>query len=277
VSGLSSQHSAALIQAVDRVPAFKGVGIGFVGMGMSTIVRQPDLPLGMQHWIVFKEEPAATAAAALAAPPSRVGKELGSVFLSCTSAVIAGAVASGGIAAAPLTAGASAAVSALAWSSGVAAAAQCGISAGRLLNELYDPGSNERHLDSKAWYETTSLILDGISLAGGVASLGQAAKTVIQLQRASGKPILQILKGMDRASRKRLAEEVARYTGQATTRREFIRLARAGKIPKVFTRQQVTQAMIHEMLQAIGGNTSFAESFRTGNLKSLVMAFAAEE
>ena len=172
--GLTQFEMQLLIDAVDRNPACRTLGIVFEGRGMTQVVREPPIPLGLRTWILLREEEvpesAASAATAAAQPaPSNLGGELLNMGLSCGSAVLAGVAVAGGAGAAPVTGGASLAITVLAWAGAVATAAQCGIATGRVINEIFDPGANEQYLDSEEWYQNASAALDAISVAGGLA------------------------------------------------------------------------------------------------------------
>ena len=82
---------------------------------------------------------------------------------------------------------------------------------------------------------------------------------------------------MTRAERKRLAQDLAQYTGQAPTRRQFIRLAREGKIPKLFARQQVNKAMFNELLTSISTSLDFASSARSGVIRQGLVYLVEDE
>jgi hypothetical protein len=276
---LTEQDRQKLIAAIDRNPAFRTTGVAFIGRGMSQIVRQSSMPAGLQTWIVLKEEEVQQPASAPPPQPtsSSLLRELLNMGLSCGATFFAGVATLGAAKAAPLTAGTSLGVSVVIWSGALATAAQCGIAMGRVINEIFEPGSNESYLDSEEWYQYASTTLDAISVAGGVASLGEAAKAAMRLSRSTGRPLLQVLRHMSRAERKRLAQDLARYSGQAPTRRMFIRLAREGKIPKIFTRQQVTQAMINELLNSISSNLTFAGSANAGVIRQVAVYFVEDE
>lgn len=278
--GLTQQEEQRLIMAIDRIPAFRTVGIAFVGRGMCKVVRQASMPAGLQTWIVLREEE--VRGTTPTPPPSQPNQsnlrsELLNMGLSCGAAVLAGVVAAGGAGAAPLTGGASLAITVVVWAGALATAAQCGIATGRVINEIFDPGINEEYLDSEEWYRNASAAIDAISVAGGVASLGQAAQAALRLSRTSGRPLWQILQGMTRAERKRLAQDLARYTGQAQTRRQFIRLARQGRIPRIFRQHQVNQAIVNELLNSISANLTFAGSAVSGVIRQVTVYFVEDD
>lgn len=274
MSGLSQSEASRMVAAIGRIRQLRGVGIGFVGRGMSQVLRQPATPSGFQTWIILRERELPTPSSGPPAPltqaESQIGSELLNMGLSCGAMVAAGAASATGVAAAPVTGGASLAITVLVWAGAVATAAQCGIATGRVINELLDPRANDI-LDSEPWVQRSSQILDAISLAGGVASLGQAAQAAIRLGRTSGRPLRQILQGMNRAERRRLAQDIARYTNQATTRRQFIRMARQGRIPSIFTRQQVGRAVQEQLLSAISSALGITGSASSGVVREVVV------
>jgi len=280
--GLSRSEMQVLARHIDRVPQLRSFGIAFVGRGMSQIVRQPAMPNGLATWVVLKERnmelfpvTSSTVPAAPTPSESNLGGELLMAGLSCGAAFFAGVAGAAGVAAAPVTGGASAALTVVVWAGSAATAAQCGMSTGRVLNEIFDPRANEI-LDSDPRVQRTSAALDAISVAGGVASLGQAAQVAIRLSRTSGRPLTQILKGMNRAERKRLAQDIARYTKTAATRRQFIRLARAGKVEKVFSTQRVNKAVLEQLLSSVSAGLTMIGSGSKGVIREVVVHLVEE-
>jgi hypothetical protein len=276
---LTELQARRIAAEVNHIQPIQQLGIVFEGQGQCRLIRESDMPVGLRTWIVLKEidDPVATAGTPKTIPrDSHVGRELVNLGLSCGSAVLSGLAVAGGVGAAPLTAGASTTLTVLAWSSLVAGSVQCANSGWRVFNELVDPSKNDQ-LDSQRWYVVTSDILDAVSVAGGIAGLGQAAQAAIRLGRTSGRPLTQILRGMTRAERKRLAQDVAKYAGDATTRRQFIRLARQGRVPKVFTRTQVQSAVLSQTLNSIGNGLSLAGSGAFGVIRKVAVYYVEEQ
>jgi len=284
MAGLTQKQAKELVSRLDRIQALRGTGVGFVGLSMCQTLREPSMPPGLRTWIVLQEatpEQAVSFSSGVTQNQakereSKLGFELFQMGLSCGATVVAGFVSAGAAAAAPVTGGASGVVSVLVFSGAVATASQCGISSGRVINEIFDPAAND-YLDSLAWFEATSNTLDAISIAGGFASLGQAAQAAIRLSRSSGKSISQVVKGLSRAERKRLAQDLAKYSGKAPTRKQFIRLARQGKLPKIIRRQAISQAVLNESLNAVGAGLSMIGSGTSGNIHGLIMYFVEED
>lgn len=266
MAGLGATIEGNLIRSIDNISKFRDFGIAYLGRDICKVLRNPRLPEGYQAWIVLKEEEAISSGSAVPQATSsgtNIVSELIDMGLSCGSAVLAGTAATASTGAAPLTVGASVAFTYLATAAAIASAAQCGYSTGRVFNAIFTPDSNTL-LDNSEWVQRTTQVLDAISLAGGVASLGQGARAVLRLSRSSGKPIREVIRGLNRAGRKQLAQDLAAYAGKAATRKQFLRLAKAGKVTKVFTRNQISSALASHLLDAIGTVLTTAGSFRSG-------------
>jgi hypothetical protein len=281
MAGLNLQESYSIQRKISEIPSLKSAGIAFNGRGMCQVVKGSPMPKGFQTWIVLSEvkTPSGTGSRPALPPPqveSQIASELLGMGLSCGSAVMAGVASIAGVAAAPLTGGASTAISVLAYAGALASAAQCGIAIGRIFNESVDPNLNQV-LDRSEWMKATSDILDGISLAAAAASLGSVAQSAIRLSRTSGRPLHEIVRGMTRAERKRLAEDIARYTGKAQTRKAFIRMSRAGQIPKIFSQQQINDAVIEQLLNAVSSALDVAGSAKDGLIHGFVVHLTADE
>ena len=271
---LTNAQKAALFRAIDAVPEFSGMGVGYVGDGQCTVLRDSNHPTGLSTFLILEETtesviPAGPAPPRPQAPPPNfpLWSEVFGAGLNCMGAVLSGVAIAGEATAAPVTGGTSLALVYVTSAAAVASSAQCGVSVGRVLNAVFDPQANQI-LDSAAWYQVTGDVLDGISLAGSVASLGQAAQACIRLKQASGRPFREILKGMSRAERKRLAEDIAKYTGEATTRHQFIQLTRAGVIPKIFSNKAVTQALRNQLLNTVSSALGVGGSALPPNVSS---------
>jgi len=279
-----------LIAAVERFPQLQGVGILYVGPLQSQIIRPSSLPKGLGTWIIVREVTPGMAlrTSDLKVPPSpadalRVVPRYSSnealfqkVMADLVGLGLIGAVEVTEAGAVPFTGGASLPLCILTWAGASAFALQCGNDIGRLLNDEYFPGSNEL-LDSESWYEPTVIALDAITLASGLAGLGEFARATVLLSRSTGKPLSAILKGMSRADRKRLAQEVAKSLKKAETRHEFFKLARQGKIPKLFTQKLVDRLVAHELLKALHGVYDITMSARDGVIHKALEVYIAED
>jgi hypothetical protein len=292
MAGLNYQEKQTLINGINNIDGFNECGIAFIGRNMSEVIRKSELPEGFGFWIVIVEiesnennainiqkTKASVDIIQKDINPSKtknntnIGLEILKMGVSCGTALLAGSVALGSAAAAPLTFGTSSIITVLSASAALAGAANCGLSSGRVLNELFDPGVNERYLDSDAMYTYTTSILDKVETVGAFVSLGQTAKFVINMQKSTGKSIIEISKGLDRAHRKRLAEDVAKATGKAMNRKEFLKLAKEGKLPKIFTKIEINQKLINELKSVIGSSLTLLQ----GAIKKYIEIYIAEE
>jgi hypothetical protein len=319
MASLNDQQRRALVAAVDAQPALNGqTGVAFIGLGASSILRQPLTPPGLQTWVVFRLEETDSSgtgpsgshargvegftatgydvAGVAKAPPisrgggapdeSAIGRELLSLGLNCGGAVLAGVVTLGTAAAAPATGFTSLLVVKLPAAAAVAAAASCGLSIGRVFNEIandplgrphlderIDAGSNES-LDRWAPYRYGSLALDAVQVASGVASLGSAARAAVHLGRAKGGQSWfgLVRDGMSRSGRERLRFATAnkRDLPAIWSRQELKQLAKQGKIPHVLTATQVSRSMVNHLLDSVAASMAFAESLRTGTLSVFI-------
>jgi hypothetical protein len=275
------------VARVETSREFRGFGVAFVGRGQCRVLRRPDMPKGLGTWVVLEEPeslfpdpgPLPGSGRRLGPPPPRPSRwvwEAVNTTLSCGSLVLTGLAAAGSAAAAPVTAGGSLIITGVAYAGAAASAAQCGMAAARLINEVYDPRNNDL-LDSNWWYHAAGTTLDAISLAGGAASLGRSANVALRLSRASGRPVTQVLRTWTRAERKRLAQDIARYAGVAPTRHEFIRLVRANRIPKLFTAWQIRRAANIELLNVASTALTYLDSANFGVIRELVLHLAEEK
>ena len=73
---LNPQLQNQILTAVDRIPQFEDFGVAYVGQRACHVLRNPQLPLGYQTWIVLKEEPET----AVSTPAPQVADESSSVL-----------------------------------------------------------------------------------------------------------------------------------------------------------------------------------------------------
>jgi len=277
---LTDWQQKRLISAFDQIPALYGIGIGFVGSDSSCVIRSPFLPGNVNAWVILEEvkeernqEPEPAIILEQTKTTSRTGKEVLNLVMSCGSAVLTGAAAVVGAGAAPFTGGASLVLTYIGGAAAVASAGACGLAIGRMVNNAYDPTLNDL-LDSSGWYQVTSTTLDAIQLAGGVASLGGTARAALRLSRTTGRPLKDILRQMSRADRKRLAEDLAKYTKKAATRKQFIRLARKGEVPKIYSQKAITKGIRQALLESSSAILDMISSALSGNVRQVIVYFA---
>jgi hypothetical protein len=272
----NKQFDSALFSAVDSIPCLQGAGIGYLDDKSSQILRTPRSALfEMELWVVFEEEHFQKSLPPLPSSTevnSQWGKRFGDLFVNCTGAILAGVAATSGVAAAPITGGASTIVTVVAGAAAIAGAAQCGISIGQVALEFTDPGANARFLDEEDWFKSTGYVLDGMQLLGIVSAAPALYKNVgkvLKMKQVTGKSIPQLLKGLSRQERKLIAEEVAKY-GKGMSRKEWKRLVRAGAFPKIFSQNAITAAVKIQLLESAGNALGLYSSAKSGNIGLII-------
>ena len=265
------------------MPEFRGAGVAYYGDGSCEMIRESAHVSDLKTYILLEEQEPNPAVPSAPPPPApmdsrwrRLVPELVGMPLNCSGAVLTGIATAGEANAAPLTAGATAPLVWLTGAAALATGAQCGLSIGRVFNAVVDPQNNAL-LDSEDWYQTASTALDAIAVAGAVASLGQAAQAAVRLQRTSGRPFREILRGMNRAERKRLAEDLARHGGQAGSRSQFLRLVHEDRFSRLFNRQQVAQGLRNQLYNSISSALSLGTSGSGGVVRRFLVNVTQEQ
>jgi hypothetical protein len=271
-----------LISAVDRVPELQGVGIAFIGDRQCTMVRESDHSSGFRTYVVFQEvetfapfAPLFSSAGAITVTPSNppqlpstVGAELKSMALNCGGVVLSACLAGGSAVAIPVSAGFSSVTLALASSAFIATSLRCGMSVGRLINAQWmDPQLNQV-IDKSDWYPTVSTIIEAIDVADAARSGLTTIAKYKALRKATSKPMVELLQGATRPERKRIAEEMAKFTGEAPSRRAFLKLARAGKLPKLYEVKEIRKEIVKGLLEAAQSGKTMADGLLPGDKKN---------
>src|SRR3954468_8970891 len=194
-------------QQIDLIPEVQGAGIGFVGDSACTVLRTPAHSSGLQTYVILQEDDTPGPSAG---PPPSIALELAGVGLNCLGAVGAWSALGGeGIAAAG-TGGATALLIPVTYAAAIATSTQCAVSLIRASDVIFNKGTWTRWLDSNEFYFWASTALDVVSLAGAAASGTAAIRAARAIRQATGKSWYQVLRGMSRADRKRLTEEIIR-------------------------------------------------------------------
>lgn len=271
----SAESKHVLFERIDRIPGLRNTKVMYFDGEIMTELR-PHPPLCMEKYktVIIRKLHNAIEATNVQHPQnskqteSRFYNELLSTGLSCGAAVLSWIVVTGSSAAIPVSGGASTVITVLAYGAATASSLQCGNSVIRLVNET-DLGSPEfnRWLDSQEWYNHTLTALDGISLAGGVASVGATLKTVLQL-RKTGTTYKAALEGLSRQERKRLTEDIIRAENPRISNRVLKSLVSAGQYPKRFKNIDISNTLRLQLKDAIGASLSFAGSATGGIIRN---------
>lgn len=264
---ISGNQKSQLERAIDRIPEFRGAGIGFFEYGSYRRLRGSNHPTGLHTLVVIEEKTRATSAVSPQSVPRHLGPELAGAGINCLGMVLSGVAAGAEALSTPLTAGSSAALLLVTVPVASASALQCGLSLGRVSNSIFSPENNQ-DLDSSEWFTRMSVVLDGIALLDAVHGAGEVSRLAIQLRRSSSRPFVDIISSMTRAERKQLAEEIGRYTSHAVTRRQFLRLVRSGELAKVLSQQKVNSMLRKKLLTAISSALTVGGSALPKNVSS---------
>ena len=207
---------------------------------------------------------------------SRVLKEAANVALSCTGAYLSWVVILSGTIAVPFTAGASSIITAIGYSAAVASTAQCAASIGRTAAEFVQPQYND-WLDSQDWYQSVSMVLDGLSLAGAGASALTTVKLLSLTKATTGKGTRAVLEGLSRQERRRLTEELLRLQDPRLSSKLLKLRQVSGALPKRFTPTQFRHATITQIRDALSASFGLAGSGYSGNINIAVGLFEEDD
>lgn len=273
-----------LYRTIDAIPAIVGAGVVHIGSDYQVTVLREFVPLcSIRPKRVIVREVAGPAMSAdeyaqLAASSSResqLWKEASGMALSCGGAVLGIYVAKAGVAAAPLSAGSSLAVTYIAYTAAAASGVQCINGLWRTYKELTNPAEND-YYDSLNWYQTMSLALDGISLVGAGSASFVTVRTVMTIKHATGRNLTDILRHMSRQDRAKLTNEILRLQNPRHPR-EIIRLKQlAGKLPKRFSNPQLRQDILLQLGDQLGAILAVTGSSLSGNINHIIIAIYEE-
>lgn len=269
--------SATFLRRIDDNDRLHGARVVlYDGFRMHVLRAGPPLCRADLFTVVVKPnigDATLTSAPAAEARESRFYSELAGGVLGCGAAVVGWVVVAASGAAAPVSGGSSTFITTLAWGASVASSVQCANSAYRVYNEVTDPAEND-WLDSQHWYQYTSTTLDVVSLAGAGAAGAATIKMALRLHRTTGKTMTEVLKGLSRQERRRIAEEVIRIENPGISNSMVKTMLRAGKYPKRFTQLQVSEAVRLQLKDALGASLSFTGSAMGGVVKGWTVGLA---
>jgi hypothetical protein len=195
-----------MVQAIQSFPEFKGCRIGYQGVyaGGAPVSRSlfdgetPTLNYGRiivvveelvvadaavnqdtARWALAGTSPVGSPNPIIVENRSRLAPELLGAGLTCGLTVVAAVGVFGSAAAEVPTAGASTFLLVASWTGMITAGIECANSLTRLGVIAYDPsGSQLEALDNNKIYSVTMLVVDGLNVASGVASLPAGLKNL---------------------------------------------------------------------------------------------------
>ncbi len=275
-----------LFQDIDRIPELYGAAVIYIDNNYTITELRPFNPSCSLNPIkvVLREPPKLMTQKEFAGHlkgsqgsirESKLVGEVAGTVLSCGAAFLGWVVVFGSGAAIPLTGGVSSAVTYLAVAASTASTLQCFNSGYRVKNEISNPDNND-FLDSQEWYQNITIALDVVSLAGAAAAGAATLKTVKLLMANSGKSSLSILKGLSRAERKRLTQDIIRLNHPGISNKLIKGLVKTGHFPKRYSGLKITQSLTLQLKDAIGASMSFSGSALSGGVNSLAVGIYEE-
>jgi len=260
----------AMGQSLDCIRDFYGVGIMYSEDECKYIIRRP-ITKGKISYVVVTKIPDANALDANkefkdAVKSPELSKEITSTALSCGCFFLSlTCMAIGGIAA-PVTGGASLAVTALGYAGTVASFGQCINGSYRVFDITMNEGHGVAWLDSQNWYTTTSTLLDVVGLASAGGALNEIVITYRAMKGASSLKMIEWLRLLPRHERKRLTEIIIRARNPGISNAAIKGFIAVGKYPKRFASDAVQAHMCIQLMNAINSMFTVAGSKLSGVL-----------
>jgi len=189
----------------------------------------------------------------------RILVSLGWAGFSCSGAVLSYvAIAAEGVLI-PFTGSLSAATIPLSVIAAAATSASCGVNTGKFINEFSGNGAYNDYLDQSKDFPAEAfrlmvLAIDAFSLTALPSTIRSSSRLLQQLtsKNLSKQSILQRLKQMPRADRKRLLKEIIKRGDQNISTKKLKQILKHMNTPKIISQTQVRKAMIGELSGAIG-------------------------
>ncbi|MGH8394621.1 MAG: NAD synthetase, partial [Pseudomonas sp.] len=206
---------------------------------------------------------------------SRLIGEAVNTGISCLGAVISWAAIASGTILVPFSAGASSVIVVVGYAAAGASALQCFNGITRTVLEVARPEGND-WLDSEAWYQNTSTVLDAVSLAGVGASALTTIKLVNVAKAATGKTLREVLRGLNRQERAKLTKELLTINDPRLTSKMLKLKQLSGELPKRFTPTQLKHSTKTQIKDALGATAGLIGSAYTGNVKTIALGLYEE-
>ena len=110
-----------------------------------------------------------------------------------------------------------------------------------------------------------------VSVAGAGAAGATTLRSLKMLKASSSKSATELLKGLSRAERKRLTEEIIRANHPGISSKMMKSMIAAGAYPKRFTNPQISQALVLQLKNALAATFSFTGSASSGAVRALAV------
>ena len=216
-----------------------------------------------------------------ASPKSTLGSESLNTVLSCGSAAITWLLLVGEGASGEVTLGATWAAMPLTTAAALASSASCGVATGRFANSATGHSDYNDMLDGDPIYKGAMMAMDAVQMVDVVKSLGKSAQLIklLQSKKFGSKGVLAAYKAMDRASRKRLAEEIVKMNNPnlAKTQKAIRQILNGERaLPagqhaiKMYNQTQVQALLKTKLVEFLGSAFTTAGSYNGGTIDYLI-------
>lgn len=206
---------------------------------------------------------------------SRLIGEAVNAGISCLGAVISWAAIASGTILVPFSAGASSIIVVVGYAAAGASSLQCFNGITRTALEVTKPEVND-WLDSEAWYQNASTVLDATSLAGVGASALTTIKLVNVAKATTGKSLREVLRGLNRQERAKLTKELLSINDPRLTSKMLKLKQLSGELPKRFTPTQLNHSTKTQIKDSLGATAGLVGSAYTGNVKTIAVGLYEE-
>ncbi|TFY90695.1 NAD synthetase [Pseudomonas nabeulensis] len=272
-----------LFTAIDADPALIGAGVVYIDEDFNAVtLREFQAVCRVQPIkVVLREAPRAVGAVEFKRMLEHEPRESEWVAealktaVTCGGALLSWMVVTSGVMLMPFTAGTSVVITFIGNAALAASITQCLIGLGRTGAEAFAPHYLDQ-LDNDAWYQAVSATLDAISLLGVATSALSIIKTVNTATKVTGKPLRQVLKGLNRQERAKLNDELLRLQDPRLTVK-LLKVKQASRaLPKRISAIEMQMATVNHIREAVAATLGFASSSMPGNIKTLAIGIYEE-
>ncbi|WP_460422459.1 NAD synthetase [Pseudomonas sp. ZL2] len=258
-----------LFAAIDADPGIVGAGVVYIDADYNVVTLREFQPICsvLPKRVILREAKKYLAPAQfieeLKASPreSRVVKEAMNASLSCAGAILGWIVVFSGTIAVPFTAGTSLVLTAMGSAAAAASTTQCFFGGYRTYNELMNPADNDE-LDSQAWYQSMSSVLDAVSLMG-VGASGLTTFKYLQVRKAAtGSSWHELSRNLSRQQRKALTDELLSLKHPSLTAKQLRLKQSTGQLTKRYTPTEFKHATQTLIKDSLGAGAGFVGSSR---------------
>ncbi|AUG08841.1 NAD synthetase [Pseudomonas sp. S09G 359] len=260
-----------LFFAIDADPALIGAGVVYIDAMFNVVVLREFQAICRVQPIklVLREAPRYVGAVEfkrmLEHEPreSKLVAEAVKTAAACTGAALSWMVVTGGFVLMPFTAGTSAVITFIGQAAMAASIAQCLIGVGRTGAEVIAPQSLDR-LDSEAWFQAVTTVLDGVTLLGVGASALTTVKAINVSTKATGQTLRQVLKRLTRQERAKLNDELLRIQDPRLTTKLLKLKQAAGTASKRISATDMQHATVNHIRDALAATLGLTNAIAIG-------------